>query len=144
MHIICFILFPIICLFIFSFSFPMVTDSTNLKTGLKLIKPLTLSEITESPYEKFIIKFGAEYCPPCKKLNSFLESKSFTPSKLVPIYMLQIEDESQKDFTETLAKHFNCRSIPYCIVSDTSLNDLAHLVGFERTKFIKFVENNFK
>ncbi len=124
----------------------MVKQGTRPISG-KIIKtyPHKISEITESKYEKFIIKFGASYCPPCKLLSKLLEDESnWTEFKEdIPIFLIEM-DGDQNEIAETLTKSFEFSGIPYSVVTNKSLKVLGEYEGYgEKKEFIKFIKSHF-
>ena len=120
----------------------MVKEGQRSKQIIK-IHPKKISEITEGKYDKFMIKFGASYCGPCKELSLFLDKSGLDLKADVPVYIVQL-DEDQNEIAESLSEFFEFNSIPYCVVSDKSLTILDEVLGFDKKTLTSFIERNFK
>jgi thiol-disulfide isomerase/thioredoxin len=120
----------------------MVKQGQRSKQIIKM-KPTHISEITEGKYDKFIIKFGASYCPPCKMMAEFLNTQSIPLQNDVPIYIIQL-DEDQEEIAKALSEVIEFNSIPYCVVSNKSFEVIDSIEGFNKNSFIAFIEKNFR
>ncbi|ELA40885.1 uncharacterized protein VICG_02065 [Vittaforma corneae ATCC 50505] len=110
---------------------------------LNKVQPKTLSEIVESPYNKFIVKFGAGWCGPCRNFKTFIQKTSFTPRINTAIYSIQLDDKDQKDAADGLRQFFAFKSIPYCVVTDKSFKIIDSLSGFSEAEFMKMFNKHF-
>lgn len=126
----------------------MVVYKSNSGQGsgkLIQISPTTLSEITGSKYNSFIIKFSKEYCPPCNVFKEWLDSGKFEPKKDVVIYKVNLDDEKQHEVGHDLRKVFPLRSVPYCVFTNKSLDakKAKTLSGWNQQEFEQAVMNHF-
>lgn len=120
----------------------MVIKGTSIP-GMAKIHPKTLSEIVESPYNKFIIKFGAEFCRPCREFKTFIHETTLVPRINTAIYSIQLDSEDQKDAVDGLRQFFAFKSIPYCVVTDKSFKTIDSLSGFNKDEFMKMFNRHF-
>lgn len=70
-----------------------------------------------------VLKFGAEWCGPCKKLASDVEKN--------PIKFSNVSFESiNVDDNDEMVEHYNIMSVPVSIIVDESYNEVSRLVGY--------------
>lgn len=121
----------------------MVIQITQSKTAkVAKVHPKTMSEITDTPYKKFIIKFGADFCGPCRKMEEYINKTAFTPKEDTAIYMINLE-ETENKIVEILRSQFEFRSIPYCVVTNKDFKTLDSQTGFNAEEFSKMFEKHF-
>jgi len=120
----------------------MVVRGVHPEAKLEKVHPKSLSEISDSPYSKFMIKFGADFCRPCRELEAYIEKTAFKPKENTAIYMIQIDDTKSNIATD-LRNHFSFRSIPYCVVTDKSWRLIDSLSGFNPDAFNNIFEKHF-
>lgn len=121
---------------------PIMPQIDSPTKGFHMIYPKSLQEIKESPYEKFLIKVEASYCPPCVELREFIDSKAFVPDSFVPVYVVEI-DGPERSFVREICDKIECRTLPYCYVTDRSLKKIDIVNQFNKTKFIQLIKKNF-
>ncbi|KAM0681645.1 hypothetical protein GINT2_000159 [Glugoides intestinalis] len=105
--------------------------------------PLTsIEELTKSTEKNFIIKIGAHYCRPCQNLDAFLTNKGYSAPCNISIYTIEL-DGPNKGLLSELPKELRSKSIPYCCVTNSSLEKIDSITGYNRESFIEFIEKNF-
>lgn len=119
----------------------------NIKTKkpiLSQIQPKSISEILNSPFERFMIKFGVSHCKACNNFDNLIKNnEKFVPKNDTGIYFVQL-DSDKSDIAERLKPKFHFQSIPHCVVTNKSLETIDSITGFDKKGFIKLFENNFK
>ncbi|KAM0681069.1 hypothetical protein GINT2_000853 [Glugoides intestinalis] len=107
------------------------------------ITPETCLEITESHYDKFIIKFSADNCPSCENLQRFLDKNTLSLKAQLPIYKVDVKDTKVPVYND-LRMFFKFRSLPHIVVTNNSLEELDKISGFSNIDTFKaFIEKNF-
>ena len=81
-----------------------------------------------------ILKFSADWCSPCKKLEE--ELKNFDT---IPIFNINIEEDK-----DNMASKYHIRSIPTLIYLDNNKNEVHRTIGFINIKSINDIINKFK
>lgn len=111
------------------------------KTEVLNFYPKSVQEIKSSKYPKFILKFTSESCPPCRKLQAWLETE-YKPTALVPIFHIKGSD-GQEDVMNTLCTMYNIRTVPQMIFTDSSLTPLDTVSGFREDKIVELIQKHF-
>ena len=83
-----------------------------------------------------VLKFGATWCGPCKKLSEELNNK--------PINLNHVSiEEINVDDNEELTEHYGIRSIPTSIIIDDKHNEIARLVGYNGYQnYVNWIKDN--
>ena len=81
-----------------------------------------------------ILKFSADWCSPCKKLEE--ELKNFD---VVPIFNINIEEDK-----DNIATKYNIRSIPTLVYLDDNKDEVYRSTGFINIKSINNIINKYK
>ncbi|KAM0680046.1 hypothetical protein GINT2_001736 [Glugoides intestinalis] len=121
----------------------MVIRGEQKKAEFIKIYPTDISELEKSKEEKFMIKFGADFCNPCKLFYEFVKNANLTPKVNATMYAIQLDDPKQKSISNTLKDYFSVRSIPCCIVTDRNLREISRINGFSTTEFMKMFNEHF-
>lgn len=126
--------------------YPVKFLPMDVKTSGKLIQihPKSSIEITESSCGKFLIKFSSPQCVPCQKLQEFLDSGSLDLKKDLTVYHVNIRDTESMVYSD-LKMFFSFKSVPFCVVTDSSLDTIDKFAGFSDSKaFEDFIHKNFE
>lgn len=124
----------------------MIGEGTTLSESANIIQitPETCLEITESLYDKFIIKFSADNCPACDSLQRFLDENNLSLKAPLPIYKVDVKDPNFSVYKD-LRMFFKFRSLPHVVVTNNSLEELDAMSGFvDVNTFEAFIEKNFE
>ena len=83
-----------------------------------------------------VLKFGATWCGPCKKLSEELNSK--------PINLNHVSiEEINVDDNDELTEHYRIMSIPTSIIIDDKHNEIARLVGYNGYQnYVNWIKDN--
>lgn len=105
------------------------------------IHEFTIGEMKKSSYPKMIIKFSSEQCPPCKRLQKWLQDE-YKPVGVIPIYHVSV-DNDQNEECKTLGTMYSVRSIPFLVFTDKTLTVLDSITGFDKSKIEELINKHF-
>lgn len=123
--------------------FQMVIRGQPRKAGFIKVYPKDLVELEKCKQEKFIIKFGGDFCNACKALDEFIEKADLKPKVDATMYMVQIDDPDQELLVDILKDYFSIRAIPCCIVTNKLFKEIGRVDGFSTSEFMKMFNEHF-
>ncbi|ELA40825.1 uncharacterized protein VICG_02138 [Vittaforma corneae ATCC 50505] len=107
------------------------------------IWPDDLLDVTGAEYSRFLIKFSAVNCSPCENLQAFLDSGLLELEHDLPVFQIKAKDNTTNVYND-LRKFFKFKTLPYCVVTSTSLDVIDHMAGFSDPEIFKsFIYKNF-
>ena len=116
----------------------------SVSKNLIEVYPSSISQITSSEQNKFLIKFSSVGCRPCVLLQEFLNAGKLRNEDNLLLYQVQIRDPKQEEVFNELRKYFQFNSVPFCVVTNKSLDLIDSYTGFKPEAFTSFIGKHFK